>query len=72
MASPFANCLTFSWTNHDVSFSYWEASSYYTSRKLQTQNSISEEMDQFGLPFSPILNELIFPGQEQGMTTQFS
>ncbi|KAL1803084.1 hypothetical protein ACET3Z_031731 [Daucus carota] len=52
-------------TSHAALHCYWEASSYYTSRKLQTQNSISEEMDQFGLPFSPILNELIFPGQEQ-------
>ncbi|KAL1802321.1 hypothetical protein ACET3Z_030968 [Daucus carota] len=51
-------------TSHAALHCYWEASSYYTSRKLQ-QNSISEEMDQFGLPFSPILNELIFPRQEQ-------
>ncbi|WOG92908.1 hypothetical protein DCAR_0312186 [Daucus carota subsp. sativus] len=52
-------------TSHAALHCYWEASSYYTSRKLQTQNSSSEEMDQFGLPFSPILNELIFPRQEQ-------
>nr|XP_017239009.1 PREDICTED: uncharacterized protein LOC108211823 [Daucus carota subsp. sativus] len=52
-------------TSYAALHCYWEASSYYTSRKLQTQNSSSEEMDQFGLPFSPILNELIFPRQEQ-------